>query len=122
VSTSTSWPIESLRTKLAVEVIALRNPQTVETLIWDKLNRKIDNIMQSLQQVMDEPEDLLQLVLGMTSPNFFQEVFSEADRHHEDLNQWFGRKTAQFGGKDAIAAVREIVGSCDKFDFQQVAP
>jgi hypothetical protein len=58
--------------KLAVEVIALRNPQTVETLIWDKLNRKIDNIMQSLQQVMDEPEDLLQLVLGMTSPNFFQ--------------------------------------------------
>ncbi len=122
MSTSTSWPIESLRTKLAVEVIALRNPQTVETLIWDKLNRKIDNIMQSLQQVMDEPEDLLQLVLGMTSPNFFQEVFSAADRHHEDLNQWFGRKTAQFGGKDAIAAVREIVGSCDKFDFQQVAP
>lgn len=108
--------------KLAVEVITLRNPQTVETLIWDKLNRKIDNIMQSLQQVMDEPEDLLQLVLGMTSPNLFREVFSEANRHHEDLNQWFDRKTAQFGGKDAIAAVREIVGSCDKFDFQQVAP
>ena len=108
--------------KRAVEVITLRNPQTVETLIWDKLNRKIDNIMQSLQQVMNEPEDLLQLVLGMTSPKLFREIFSEAGRQHSDLNQWFDRKTAKFGGKDAIAAVREIVGSCDKFDFQQVSP
>ncbi|MEH2096654.1 DEAD/DEAH box helicase [Nostoc sp.] len=108
--------------KRAVEVITLRNPQTVETLIWDKLNRKIDNIMQSLQQVMDEPEDLLQLVLGMTSPKLFREIFSDADRHHEDLNQWFDSKTAKFGGKDAIATVQEIVGSCDKFDFQQVSP
>jgi len=107
--------------KRAVEVINLRNPQTVETLIWDKLNRKIDNIMQSLQQVMDEPEDLLQLVLGMTSPKLFREIFSEAGRQHEDLNQWFDRKTAKFGGKDAIAAVREIIGSCDKFDFQQAS-
>ncbi|MDV2994844.1 MAG: hypothetical protein N4J56_004498 [Chroococcidiopsis sp. SAG 2025] len=57
--------------KQQVEVITLRNPQTVETLIWDKLNRKINNIMQSLQQVMDEPEDLLQLVLVITSPNLF---------------------------------------------------
>jgi hypothetical protein len=40
--------------KRAVEVITLRNPKTVETLIWDKLNHKIDNIMQSLQEVMDE--------------------------------------------------------------------
>ncbi len=108
--------------KRGVEVITLRNPQTVETLIWDKLNHKIDNIMQSLQQVMDEPEDLLQLVLGMTSPKLFREIFSEANRHHEDLHQWFNRETAKFGGKDAIAAVREIVGSCEKFDFQQVSP
>ena len=107
--------------KRAVEVITLRNPQTVETLIWDKLNHKIDNIMQSLQQVMDEPEDLLQLVLGMTSPKLFREIFSEADKHHEDLNQWFDSKTAKFGGKDAIATVREIFGSCDRFDFQQVS-
>lgn len=108
--------------KRAVEVITLRNPQTVETLIWDKLNQKIDNIMQSLQQVMDEPEDLLQLVLGMTSPNLFREIFSEANRHSEDLNQWFDRKTAKFGGQDAIAAVKQIVGSCEKFDFQQSSP
>ncbi|MEG4911488.1 hypothetical protein [Microcoleus sp. B7-D4] len=48
--------------KHPVEVITLRNPDTVETRIWDKLNEKIENIMQSLEQVMSEPEDLLQLV------------------------------------------------------------
>ncbi|MDV2994845.1 MAG: hypothetical protein N4J56_004499 [Chroococcidiopsis sp. SAG 2025] len=38
------------------------------------------------------------------------------------MHQWFDCQTAKFGGKDAIAAVREIVGSCNKFDFQQVSP
>jgi len=108
--------------KHPVEVITLRNPDTVETRIWDKLNQKIENIMQSLEQVMAEPEDLLQLVLGMTSPRLFQEIFSEGNGNKEDLNQWFDRKTAKFGGKDAIATVREMVGSCDKFDFQQTSP
>lgn len=61
-----------------MEVITLRNPDTVETRIWDKLNEKIENIMQSLEQVMSEQEDLLQLVLGMTSPWLFQEIFSQA--------------------------------------------
>lgn len=108
--------------KMPVEVITLRNPETVETLIWDKLNQKIDNIMKSLQQVMDEPEDLLQLVLGMTSPKLFRDIFSEADNHIEQLNQWFDTKTAQFGGKDAVDVVREIVGNCNKFDFQKTSP
>jgi len=108
--------------KMAVEVITLRNPETVETLIWDKLNQKIDNIMKSLQQVMNEPEDLLQLVLGMTSRKLFREIFSEADKHLEELHQWFDTKTAKFGGKDAVDVVREIVGSCNKFDFQKTSP
>ena len=48
--------------KKQVEVITLRNPETVESHIWTKLNNKIDNIMQALGAVMDEPEDLMQLV------------------------------------------------------------
>ncbi|QDZ39825.1 DEAD/DEAH box helicase [Euhalothece natronophila Z-M001] len=108
--------------KYPVEVISLRNPDTVETRIWDKLNEKIDNITESLKQVMDEPEDLLQLVLGMTSPKLFREVFSEAEQHKENLNQWFDSKTATFGGQDAVKTVKDLVGSCEKFDFQQVSP
>lgn len=108
--------------KHPVEVISLRNPDTVETRIWDKLNDKITNIMHSLEQVMEEPEDLLQLVLGMTSPKLFREVFTEAEQHKDNLSQWFDSKTVTFGGQDAVSTVRELVGSCEKFDFQQVSP
>ena len=61
-----------------VEVITLRNPATVESRIWDKLNNKIQNIMLALGHAMDEPEDLMQLVLGMTAPSLFLNLFAEA--------------------------------------------
>jgi superfamily II DNA/RNA helicase len=94
-----------------VEVIHLRNPDTVESRIWEKLNTKIESIMEAFGQVMDEPEDLLQLVLGMTSPSLFRELFSEADGvPGERLSEWFDQKTARFGGEDAVDVVRSLVG------------
>lgn len=107
--------------KHAVEVTSLRNPDTVETRIWDKLNAKIETITDALCEVMEEPEDLLQLVLGMTSPKLFTELFSDASKNSSGLGNWFDQKTATFGGMDAIATVRDLVGSVDKFDFQQVS-
>jgi ERCC4-related helicase len=105
-----------------VDVVHLRNPDTVEARIWDKLNQKIDSIMAAFSQVMDEPEDLLQLVLGMTSPSLFRELFSEADSvPGERLSEWFDQKTARFGGQDALEAVRALVGYASKFDFQQAS-
>lgn len=103
-----------------VEVIMLRNPETVEARIWDKLTAKIGNIMLAFGQVMEQPEDLLQMVLGMTSPTLFRELFAEAPHVPADaLSTWFDQKTATFGGRDVIATVKEIVGNCARFDFQQ---
>lgn len=108
--------------KHQVEVLTLRNPDTVESLIWDKLNVKIELIKMALNQVMDEPEDLLQLVLGMTSPNLFNEIFSEANSvPHARLSDWFNNKTVQFGGKDVLDTVRNLVGSASRFDFQEIS-
>lgn len=105
-----------------VEVFTVRNPETVESHIWEKLNQKIDSINLALRQVMAEPEDLLQLVLGMTSPGLFREVFAEAPTVPlESLSEWFDRKTARFGGRDVLEVVRDLVGHCARFDFQQVA-
>jgi superfamily II DNA or RNA helicase len=105
-----------------VEVITLRNPETVESRIWDKLNAKIESIMAALGRAMDEPEDLLQLVLGMASPDLFRELFAEAATVAEpSLSDWFDHKTARFGGRDAIATVRDLVGHSARFDFGQVA-
>ena len=105
-----------------VEVITLRNPATVESRIWDKLNNKIQNIMLALGHAMDEPEDLMQLVLGMTAPSLFLNLFAEASEvPPSKLSSWFDQETARFGGKDVIDTVKEMVGHCAKFDFQEVA-
>jgi len=108
--------------KHQVEVLTMRNPDTVESRIWDKLNAKIDSIKLALNQVMDEPEDLLQLVLGMTSPTLYTDIFAGAEAvPHERLNDWFDQRTAQFGGRDVIQTVRELVGNAARFDYQQVS-
>jgi len=108
--------------KRQVEVMTLRNPSTVESRIWDKLNEKIDNIMRSLGEVMDEPEDLLELVLGMASPTLFRNLFAEgATVGVSSLGSWFDSKTATFGGSDVIDTVRGLVGHCANFDFQSMS-
>lgn len=106
-----------------VDVVTLRNPDTVEARIWDKLNAKISSINQALAHAMDEPEDMLPLVLGMTSPSLFREVFAgAAEVPPGSLGAWFDNKTASFGGRDVLETVRDLVGSCARFDFQNVSP
>lgn len=105
-----------------VDVVTLRNPGTVESLIWDKLNDKLERISKALSRVMDEPEDLLQLVLGMTSPSLFRELFSAAPTvPSQSLNGWFDQATARFGGHDVITAVKDLIGNVRSFDFQEVS-
>ncbi len=105
-----------------VDVLTIRNLDTVESAIWEKLNSKLEDIKLALNEVMDEPEDLLQLVLGMTSPHLFNEIYSEASTvAHDKLNNWFNQKTAQFGGKDVIETVRDLIGNTSRFDFQEIS-
>jgi superfamily II DNA or RNA helicase len=104
-----------------VEVLSFRNPGTVEARIWDKLNTKIGSIMRAFAHVMDEPEDLLQLVLGMTSPRVFENAFSGAARQGRNLDEWFDRTTSQFGGRDVLNTVQELIGYSTSFDYQQVS-
>lgn len=105
-----------------VEVITLRNPDTVESRIWDKLNTKLHNIMRTLGSAMDEPEDLLQLVLGMTSNSLFTELFSNANTvGTESLSAWFDDKTQTFGGTQAIETVKALVGNSARFDLGVLA-
>ncbi|OGQ97878.1 MAG: hypothetical protein A2505_03055 [Deltaproteobacteria bacterium RIFOXYD12_FULL_55_16] len=105
-----------------VEVVTLRNPDTVESRIWDKLNSKIQEIMVALGTAMDEPEDLLQLVLGMTSSSLFTEIFSTAASIPKDaLSTWFNAKTKTLGGRETLEAVKSLVGGSSKFDYSNLA-
>jgi SNF2 family DNA or RNA helicase len=108
--------------KEQVEVIVLRNPDTVEGRIWEILQGKMNEIMLALGHAMDEPEDLLQLVLGMTSPGLWRELFVDAQQvPRESLAQWFDHRTRQFGNADVIKTVQDLVGNCAKFDFQEAS-
>ena len=107
--------------KMPVDVITLRNPATVEARIWDLLNAKLERIMGALGGAMDEPEDLLQLVLGMSSPGVFTQLFAEAPTvKKERLTEWFDRKAATFGGKSVIETVKTLVGNANRFDLSSL--
>ncbi|MGK7875377.1 MAG: DEAD/DEAH box helicase [Xenococcaceae cyanobacterium] len=105
-----------------VEVVTLRNPDTVEARIWECLEEKMNRIQLALSGVMDEKEDLMPIVLGMTSPSIWTELFAEAPRvQDETLQSWFDRKTARFGGQDALQTVQNLVVHCASFDYQEIA-
>lgn len=104
--------------KHPVDVLSLRNLETVEAQIWMKLEHKIEQIKVALNAVMDDPEDLMQLVLGIESSEVFDQLFFEAkNQPHERLDEWFNQKTAQLGGQDVLQAVKDMVGRADKFDY-----
>jgi len=104
--------------KAAVEVVSIRNPDTVEGMIWGKLESKLASIMQALGAAMDEPEDLLQLVLGMASPGFFDQLFNQAkDIPKEKIAAWFDEQSRTFGGESAIETVKKLVGHAQSFDL-----
>jgi hypothetical protein len=107
--------------KTAVEVFSLRNEETVESLIWEHLEHKLEQITRALGQVMDDPEDMKQLVLGMASPSLFQTLFADAPKEKGSVKSWFDSQTATLGGQDMVAAVRDLVGHCSRFDFGKVA-
>jgi superfamily II DNA or RNA helicase len=105
-----------------VRITNFRNPSTVESRIWDKLNEKIAHINVALRQVMADPEDMFQLVLGMTPPEVFRDIFADGTQIAPDrFDAWFDRATSRFGGTDVIDAVKDLVGNCARFDFQEVS-
>lgn len=106
----------------AVHITSFRNPSTVESRIWEKLTEKIEHINLALRQVMADPEDMYQLVLGMAPPAMFRDVFAEANQMPPDkFDAWFDRATARFGDRDVIDTVKDLVGNCARFDFQEVS-
>ena len=106
-----------------VDVVTVRNPDTVESRIWDLLDEKLARNNLAFQGAMDDPEDIRQLVIGMASPGLFTKVFADAEPtfDKQTLDDWFDTETAIFGGEDAVHTVRSLVGHVARFDFGSVA-
>ncbi|MEI6913242.1 helicase SNF2, partial [Klebsiella pneumoniae] len=84
-------------------------------------NSKITTVMRSLGDAMEEPEDLLQLILGMSDKGFFNSLFADGlTQKPETLNTWFDSRAGTFGGQSAVSVVKGLVGHADKFEYQNL--
>ena len=107
--------------KRDVRVRILRNPDTVESRIWELLEQKLNRVQEALSRTMEDPEDITRLVIGMTENNLFNEIFSRVpDWEGERLSSWFDEKSARLGGVEVTEAARTIAGSVARFDFRGV--
>ncbi len=101
-----------------VDVVSLRNPKTIEGMIWEKLDTKLDVINKTFGYVMDNPEDMKMLVLGIQSPSAYERMFSEGTRLHPDsVDKWFDKETMKFGNKSAYETIQAIEGNAARFDL-----
>lgn len=108
--------------KRRVEIISVRNPSTVESRIWDKLDEKLARINEAFAHFMESPEDLKQLILGTSSPRLVEQLLADAvDAPTDRLSDWFDERAATLGGQDVVQVVQALVGSVHKFDFRQVS-
>jgi superfamily II DNA or RNA helicase len=101
-----------------VEIFTLQNPETVEGRIYDLLQKKLLRITTAMKAAMAEPEDMMQLVLGLESPSFFEDLYGAAPRDLEGVNAWFDARTSTFAGQSAVRVVKALVGHVARFDFQ----
>lgn len=106
-----------------VEVLSMRNPDTVESRIWNLLNAKLVEIDKAFGAVMEEKEDITQLVLGMAPDRAIQDIFAQAPRNADDatLARWFDVKAATIGGKDIVKTVKDVFGNVSRFNYDQVS-
>lgn len=112
--------INRLGQKKDVDVVTLRNPDTVESLIWQKLETKIQSINEAFKAGMSDPDDLMPLILGMQSNDYYTSLFTEgmtAGTNKSNFDSWFDSKTKTFGGQNAISTVTNIVGNASRFNL-----
>ena len=103
--------------KQPVHVHLFRNPETVESQIWEKLEEKLRRITLAFQGAMEDPEDMCQAVIGMVQPSLYTTLFSSAPENRQGLQQWFDSQTAELGGADVVSVVKRMFGSVRHFDF-----
>lgn len=105
-----------------VDVLTFRNPGNLEGMIWEKLETKLDTIRDTMGYVMDDPEDMKQMVLGIEDENFYSHLFAEGTRisKKESFDDWFDEKTQRMGNKSALEVIRGIEEHAQRFDLSSL--
>jgi hypothetical protein len=102
-----------------VEVVSVRNPDNIESKIWGYLEKKIDQIQRMLSETMEDPDDMLQIVLGTQPPQLFTEVMEKTnfDDAKQSVDSWFDKTTGRFGGESAVSTAKKLGLNANKFNL-----
>lgn len=105
--------------KKDVDVVVLRNPNTIESKIWEKLQMKITNISKTFTAGMSDPEDMMMLVLGIHNNKFYDELYSEGytAARKGNVSSWFDTKEKTLGGENVVSLISNMVGNAAKFNL-----
>lgn len=107
--------------KQDVDVLSFRNPSNLESMIWEKLNEKLENIRNAMDYVMEDPEDWKQMVLGSANESYYSRLFARGTQiKKESLNEWFNQETQTMGNKKALDVVRGIEKNAQRFDLSSL--
>jgi superfamily II DNA or RNA helicase len=102
----------------AVSVYLLRNPNTVEGRIWERLEEKLQRIGRAFEGAMADPEDIRALVLGLATPGFHEQMAARAlGVSRESFDRWYDVETSSIEGEDVVSVVRALLGNTARFDF-----
>ena len=106
--------------KKDVDVITLRNPDTVESRIWEKLELKILSITKAFSAGMSDPDDMMMLVLGMQSNKFYDDLYSAGFTAAKkgNVTSWYDPFDKTFGGEKAVSLISNMVGNASKFNLE----
>lgn len=106
--------------KYDVDVVTLRNPDTVESRIWTKLEMKIMSITKAFSAGMSDPDDMMMLVLGMQNNKFYDDLYSEgfSAAKKGNVSSWFDSREKTFGGEKAVSLISNMVGNAAKFNLE----
>lgn len=110
--------INRLGQKNNVDVISIRNKNNIEGKIWLYLENKINEIEKMLIASMEDPDDMMQLVLGMNNNAFYDSLFTESiNLKSEEQKTWFDKKTQTFGGESAVNIAKKLGLNAAKFNL-----
>ena len=103
-----------------VEVLTLRNPDTVESRIWttstqsSSASRRRTPARWTTRRT--RCSSCSEWPRRRCSANCSADAPADVDR----LADWFDATAGRFGGDDAVDAVKQMVGHCARFDFGRV--
>lgn len=104
---------------MPVDVFMIRNPDTIESRIWDLLDQKLDRIALAFKGAMDDPEDLRELLIGTASPWMYERVFEQAPASSstEELSAYVDSATGEINEQHAKTLVESLGLSASRFEY-----